>query len=335
MRLYSSCLSIASVCSHSSRSMPTNSFSPCLPVSLLMIAPTLTVCTNSLVSLCGSRHRTLTTLQNKDVTSESVSRYLENLSPREEANLEKIILDAISHEKNGVYDPIIGKNIRKLGWIQSLHIKKPIELCLLKNNPLASSRGIQLQHNMKGMIGASSIVVNLLLPTLMHPGVQEIKKDIQMIVSKQVVFAMKKDNAVDVKRDIEDSQSEGEEIVKVDVKIKVSKPSPFVHNIEEQDEVIKRLGPGLANVRHFIAVYSCKGGVGKSTVAVNLAYELSRMGGRIGLLDVDIYGPSLPVLVKPDDPAVRRSSIGPGIVKPIEHENVKMLSLGFVSPTVR
>lgn len=54
----------------------------------------------------------------------------------------------------------------------------------------------------------------------------------------------------------------------------------------------------------------------------------------IGLLDVDVYGPSLPVLVNPDDPAVRQSSIGPGVVKPIEHKGVKMLSLGFVSPTV-
>ena len=54
-----------------------------------------------------------------------------------------------------------------------------------------------------------------------------------------------------------------------------------------------------------------------------------------GLLDVDVYGPSLPVLVKPDDPAIHPSTIGPGVVKPIEHKGVKMISLGFVSPTVR
>ena len=82
---------------------------------------------------------------------------------------------------------------------------------------------------------------------------------------------------------------------------------------------------------HFIGVYSCKGGVGKSTVAVNLAYELAQMGGRIGLLDLDVYGPSLPVLVKPNDPAVRQSPLGTGMVYPIEHKGVKLLSLGFVS----
>lgn len=54
----------------------------------------------------------------------------------------------------------------------------------------------------------------------------------------------------------------------------------------------------------------------------------------MGLLDVDVYGPSLPVLVKPDDSAVRKSPLGSGMVYPIEHHGVKMLSLGFVSPSV-
>jgi hypothetical protein len=74
--------------------------------------------------------------------------------------------------------------------------------------------------------------------------------------------------------------------------------------------------------------------VGKSTVAVNLAYQLARMGGRVGLLDLDVYGPSLPVLVRPNDAAVRRSPLGEGMVLPVVHENVKLLSLGFVNMNV-
>ena len=64
-------------------------------------------------------------------------------------------------------------------------------------------------------------------------------------------------------------------------------------------------GRALRDFSHILAVYSRKGGVGKSTVAVNLAYHLSASGGRIGLVDLDVYGPSLPLLVRPDDPTVR------------------------------
>jgi Mrp family chromosome partitioning ATPase len=101
---------------------------------------------------------------------------------------------------------------------------------------------------------------------------------------------------------------------------------------QDHQDYIQKLGPGLAHITHFLAVYSCKGGVGKSTIAVNLAYELARMGGRVGLLDVDIYGPSLPVLIHPDDAAVHPSPMGRGMIYPIHHRGVKVMSLGYVSP---
>lgn len=85
---------------------------------------------------------------------------------------------------------------------------------------------------------------------------------------------------------------------------------------------------------HVAHLYS-QGGVGKSTVAVNLAYELAAQGGRVGLLDLDLYGPSLPVLVKPEDITIRRSPLGPGAVFPIQHGNVKLISLGFVNTQVQ
>ena len=78
----------------------------------------------------------------------------------------------------------------------------------------------------------------------------------------------------------------------------------------------------------------CQGGVGKSTVAVNLAYEMARLGGRVGIVDLDVYGPSLPVLVRPEDTTIRRSPAQKGMVYPIQHEGVKMISLGFVAQNV-
>ncbi|CBN74480.1 conserved unknown protein [Ectocarpus siliculosus] len=91
--------------------------------------------------------------------------------------------------------------------------------------------------------------------------------------------------------------------------------------------------PGLESVQDVVCVSSCKGGVGKSTVAVNLAYSLASRGAKVGLLDADVYGPSLPTLVNPDDVALRVSPAFPdlNLLSPIIHRGVACMSFGWVN----
>jgi ATP-binding protein involved in chromosome partitioning len=84
----------------------------------------------------------------------------------------------------------------------------------------------------------------------------------------------------------------------------------------------------IPGVRHVIAVASGKGGVGKSTVAVNLAVALAATGAKVGLLDADIYGPSVPTMMgNPNRPLMTHSPTGPKIV-PLQAHGVLLMSLG-------
>jgi ATP-binding protein involved in chromosome partitioning len=85
----------------------------------------------------------------------------------------------------------------------------------------------------------------------------------------------------------------------------------------------------LKAVRHVIAVGAGKGGVGKSTVAVNLALTLARDGLRVGLLDADIYGPSLPILLDIEDGAKHMQLTPEKHIVPLEAYGVPLVSFGF------
>ncbi len=86
----------------------------------------------------------------------------------------------------------------------------------------------------------------------------------------------------------------------------------------------------LPQVKNIIAVASGKGGVGKSTVAANLAIGLTRMGYRVGLLDADIFGPSIPKMFHVEEARPYAEEVnGKDMIVPVEKYGVKMLSIGF------
>ena len=84
----------------------------------------------------------------------------------------------------------------------------------------------------------------------------------------------------------------------------------------------------IAGVKNLVAVGSGKGGVGKTTVSVNLAIALARLGRKVGLLDADVYGPNVPLMM-----GTRETPTGHAErIRPIEKYGVKIMSMGFLNP---
>jgi ATP-binding protein involved in chromosome partitioning len=109
-----------------------------------------------------------------------------------------------------------------------------------------------------------------------------------------------------------------EAVVKVNIKVE----APAATN-----EIKGKSIPGISNI---IAVASGKGGVGKSTVTANLAVTLAKMGFKVGILDADIYGPSMPIMFDVENEKPISIEVdGKSKMKPIESYEIKILSIGF------
>ena len=108
---------------------------------------------------------------------------------------------------------------------------------------------------------------------------------------------------------------------KVNVNVKVDVP------VKPSNEIKGNPIPGIQNI---VAVASGKGGVGKSTVTANLAVTLAKMGFKVGVLDADIYGPSIPIMFDVVNERPMAINIdGKSKMKPVENYGVKVLSIGF------
>jgi ATP-binding protein involved in chromosome partitioning len=134
---------------------------------------------------------------------------------------------------------------------------------------------------------------------------------------------IKKRAEVDIIKTIHDLVYEK---AKVKVNIKVETPEKPVSGASENLIKGKQI-PGISNI---IAIASGKGGVGKSTVTANLAVTLAKMGFSVGVLDADIYGPSMPIMFDVENAKPLSVEVdGKSKMKPVESYEVKILSIGF------
>jgi ATP-binding protein involved in chromosome partitioning len=117
------------------------------------------------------------------------------------------------------------------------------------------------------------------------------------------------------------------------IKILVNKEANVKVNFTS-NTTTKRTDPGsvLPKVKNIIAVVSGKGGVGKSTVAANLALALSQGGAKVGLMDADIYGPSVPIMfgLRGERPMMMDVGNDKGMIVPLEKYGIKIMSIGFL-----
>ena len=143
-------------------------------------------------------------------------------------------------------------------------------------------------------------------------------------------------NEIIINLSITSQNSEKKSILVGDIEKKLGEYfSSVIVNVEEKVPNVPSAGsqqaapePVLPNVKHVIAVASGKGGVGKSTVASNVACGLCKKGFKVGLLDLDIYGPSLPITLginKQPEMTDRKTLV------PIEKYGMKVMSFGFIS----
>jgi ATP-binding protein involved in chromosome partitioning len=142
---------------------------------------------------------------------------------------------------------------------------------------------------------------------------------VDLVLSSPAMHIKKRAEA-DVIKTIKEKVSE---VAKVTVNVKIEAPvKPSNPNLIKGKNI-----PGIKNI---IAVASGKGGVGKSTITANLAVSLSKLGYKVGILDADIYGPSIPIMFDVVKERPLSTTIdGRSKMKPVENYGIKVLSIGF------
>ncbi len=168
------------------------------------------------------------------------------------------------------------------------------------------------------------------LATVMYPGTKKNLMESGMLADDVRIDGMKVTVTLIFPRETDPFLKSTVKAVEAAIHFHVDRAVEVTVKTEFKTAPRPEVGKLLPQVRNIIAVSSGKGGVGKSTVSANLAIALARLGYRVGLLDTDIFGPSIPKMFGVED--ARPYSIekdGRQLIEPVERYGVKLLSIGF------
>ena len=168
------------------------------------------------------------------------------------------------------------------------------------------------------------------LATVTYPGTKKNLVESGMVADTPSINGMKVKVVLQFPRDTDPFLKSTLKAAEAAIHYHVSKDIEVEIETEFKSKPRPEVGKLLPEVKNIIAVSSGKGGVGKSTVSANLAISLARLGYKVGLLDADIFGPSMPKMFHVEDArpyAVEKE--GRQLIEPIEKYGVKLLSIGF------
>ena len=168
------------------------------------------------------------------------------------------------------------------------------------------------------------------LATVTYPGTKKNLVESGMVADTPSINGMKVKVVLEFPRDTDPFLKSTVKAAEAAIHYHISKDVEVEIATEFKSKPRPEVGKLLPDVKNIIAVSSGKGGVGKSTVSANLAISLARLGYKVGLLDADIFGPSMPKMFNVEDArpyAVEKD--GRQLIEPIEQYGVKLLSIGF------